>query len=1000
MANINSITSNSYSSTSSLYGNRNVLTGLASGMDTEAMIQNSVSGYQTRITELEQSVTKLEWKQDAYRALTDQMYNINQKYMSYTSKTNLSSNAFFNNAITTTTQGTNAAAISATGSAKSDIQINAVKQLATAARYSVSASDLSIAAASSPTGEKIDWSLREPVGQIQGTMTLKYGSQNIEIKFTEKDTLDFAETDTNEQKAEKLKKMIEEKLDDLTLTTKKGTVKAGNLFNVSVEGNKFTFEVNHANANDDGSSVYINSVSGNVAALLGASKPASTENADKFANTSFTVGNFDNLVKTPNMAEYLSGKTVDVTLDGVTKQVKIGELTEPDLTSYDDTIATKKAAMDAAEGTEGWYDARTAYLAAEQAKTDAYNDSLNGQLQTSLQSSIDKQFGKGLVTVNIKNGALDFSVAAGSGSTLKVASEAGEKLGLGTSGVSNYFNTSKTLQNLLGSTWLHDNARVAAAEGGISSKVVDGETRYYDSDGNRVAHTYDDPDGKYYRVNDDGDFIYSLNINGTRVGEFTEDSTLESVLNTINSNADAGVKVSYSNLTSQFVFTARETGTGGKISFDNALAQKLFQSDSSNAPASLTAKDLLGDAIEWDGFGDALLEVGTVAGYTQIGWINKDDSVESLMQKLAAAGDGRFKDFFSYDEGSGTYQLHDLLGNTMSEATAKGLSINAANNRDSQIDFAAIAERANTPKGYTAGTNAVIDATVNGMQLTLERASNVVEMDGLSVTLKEEFSAYGTDGKLVKADAVTFKTSSNADDIVETVKAFVDDVNKLMKDVHDAFATQPAEKSTTKHTRYEPLTEEDKKDMSETAIANYEEKAKQGLLFGDSDLSGLYGKLRDAIQSFGSDRVDMESIGLTTTYSDGVTTISFNENKMRAALESNPDKVRTVFTKTKEGGAATNGLMATLKSTMNAYASTSIGSPGILVRKAGTKLSSLSLLNNNIQKQIDNVNKQIENWQSKLSSKIDYYTKQFTALEKLMSTMNNQSSMLSDLMGY
>ena len=92
--------------------------------------------------------------------------------------------------------------------------------------------------------------------------------------------------------------------------------------------------------------------------------------------------------------------------------------------------------------------------------------------------------------------------------------------------------------------------------------------------------------------------------------------------------------------------------------------------------------------------------------------------------------------------------------------------------------------------------------------------------------------------------------------------------------------------------------------------------------------------------------------------------------------------------------------MASLKMTLNDYASTSLASPGVLVRKAGTKLSAVSLLNNNLYQQIGNIDKQIESWQSKLSSRIDYYTKQFTALEKMMSTMNNQSSMLADLMGY
>ena len=289
-------------------------------------------------------------------------------------------------------------------------------------------------------------------------------------------------------------------------------------------------------------------------------------------------------------------------------------------------------------------------------------------------------------------------------------------------------------------------------------------------------------------------------------------------------------------------------------------------------------------------------------------------------------------------------------------------------------------------------------------------------MDGLTVTLKDEFDArqYDENGALVtnsdgsakvnSSAAVTFTTGSNADVIVDAIRSFVEDVNKLMTDVHSAYNTQRIAKTSASSSKgttyYEPLTDDDKADMSESAIQKYEEKAKTGLLFGDTDLSSLYNKLLTAIQSYGADRVDMEAIGLSTTYSGGVTTIQLNEAKLRAALDSDPDKVQSVFAKSKEYGAASDGLMTTLKSTLNTYASTSITSPGILVRKAGTKLSSLSLTNNNLQTQLDNLSKQIESWQTKLSNKVDYYTKQFTKLEQLMSSMNNQSSMLSQMMGY
>ena len=44
MASITSMMSGGTSSLSSIYGNRNVISGLASGMDTETMIENAVSG--------------------------------------------------------------------------------------------------------------------------------------------------------------------------------------------------------------------------------------------------------------------------------------------------------------------------------------------------------------------------------------------------------------------------------------------------------------------------------------------------------------------------------------------------------------------------------------------------------------------------------------------------------------------------------------------------------------------------------------------------------------------------------------------------------------------------------------------------------------------------------------------------------------------------------------------------------------------------------------------
>ena len=42
-----------------------VLTGIASGLDTEGMIENAISAYKTKINSFQQQRTKTEWKQES-----------------------------------------------------------------------------------------------------------------------------------------------------------------------------------------------------------------------------------------------------------------------------------------------------------------------------------------------------------------------------------------------------------------------------------------------------------------------------------------------------------------------------------------------------------------------------------------------------------------------------------------------------------------------------------------------------------------------------------------------------------------------------------------------------------------------------------------------------------------------------------------------------------------------------------------------------------------------
>ena len=91
--------------------------------------------------------------------------------------------------------------------------------------------------------------------------------------------------------------------------------------------------------------------------------------------------------------------------------------------------------------------------------------------------------------------------------------------------------------------------------------------------------------------------------------------------------------------------------------------------------------------------------------------------------------------------------------------------------------------------------------------------------------------------------------------------------------------------------------------------------------------------------------------------------------------------------------------MQGLKVQLDRYAGITGANKGILVQQAGTPLSSLTLMNNNWQNQIDGIYTDIEKWQDKLSAQVDKYTSMFSKLETLIYQMNSQSSTLAGLMG-
>ena len=827
MASISSLMSSG--SSSSIYGirNSNIISGLASGMDTEAMIEGMVQGYQQKITQLGQDRTMLQWQQSAYQSISDKLVEFSRKYMSYNSPaTNLFSASFFNNAILTSANGTYADLVSATGKSSSTIVLNAVAQLAEAARYTHDASGLDT---SLGKGEPVKLGEKQPLSTMSGSLTLEYGNKKVTLDFGELELFNKADGTLD---TAKFQTALQDKLKEQKITTSSGDqVSADTLIDVKVDSNG---TVTLSDKKGAGNNVHFSGATGDLKNLV--------TSADAEGTSSFTLSTTEKVVKEDaTKAEYLSGKSFTVTLNGQTKTFTLGEI-------------------------------------------DPSKGNLHEQVKQNLQEGLDKAFGKGKITVDMDTtgpGEHSFSFSVSNGDTFRITSPVGEVLGLGENGVTSYVDTGKTLGDLLGRT--SDGAGLNGLTGGELAKAIGDVTEIKDKDGkvtSRVDSEGNTVDEQGYRLDKDGKRFqeYELTVNGVSIGKYNKDTALETVLNDINSNTEAGVSVSFSKTTNQFVFTAKETGAGGRVEIGGELGERLF------GKVDVTDKD-----------------------------------------------------------------------------------------------------------HYTAGQDAKFTATINGQKMEFSRSSNTFDLDGMSITLNGTFEV--KDGET----PVTFSSKTDTDKIIDVVKTMVEDYNAIVSEVKKAYSDMPLEKSDG--SRYKPLTDEDKADMTESEIKAYEEKAKTGILFMDRDLSSLYSALRSAVAPGGSDGSFLRSIGIKTSYEDGLTTLSLDENALREALEQNPDQVKDAFTKSKENGAAIDGLMASIQKVTDRYAATTGATKGILIEKAGSKYSPSAALNNTLLEQMKDIDKQVDKWQAKMSDKVDYYTNKFTQLEMLIAQMNSQSSSLAGMMG-
>ena len=80
------------------------------------------------------------------------------------------------------------------------------------------------------------------------------------------------------------------------------------------------------------------------------------------------------------------------------------------------------------------------------------------------------------------------------------------------------------------------------------------------------------------------------------------------------------------------------------------------------------------------------------------------------------------------------------------------------------------------------------------------------------------------------------------DSVYNSVKSFLKEYNDIMKEMNSLYGAESAK-------GYEPLTSEQKKEMSDDDVKLWEDKVKGALLRNDSTLGGIISSMRAAMMS-------------------------------------------------------------------------------------------------------------------------------------------------------
>ncbi|WP_309507036.1 flagellar hook-associated protein 2 [Sediminibacillus dalangtanensis] len=334
--------------------------------------------------------------------------------------------------------------------------------------------------------------------------------------------------------------------------------------------------------------------------------------------------------------------------------------------------------------------------------------------------------------------------------------------------------------------------------------------------------------------------------------------------------------------------------------------------------------------------------------------ITETDTLNSVLTKIT-------------DQDNGVRAFYDVQADkVVMERTEAGVH----NEGGSEIDFSADTSGFFTDTLQLGQETAAQDAEFiyNGA-VTLTSKTNSTKLNGITFKFND-----------VTEGSANITVSNDVDASVEKIMKFVDKYNEVIEKVNGSLSEE-------KYRDYKPLTDAQKQEMSDKEIELWEEKAKSGLLKGDSILSsGIFSMRQDWYSDIdnGSEYSHLSEIGIETSpnYLDGGKLI-VTESKLREALQNDPDSVYELFSNDVEGDG--RGIINRLDDSINSTVKR-------IEERAGKGYHTLEQYT--LGKQLKDVDSRIDQFQDRLTQIEDRYWSQFTAMEKAIQRMNEQSSYL------